>query len=113
MSSATLDCKRLAKGLQKYQMSRLLRVNFAVQFRTAIGAVGGTRTLTLVTEQRPQRCASTNSATTAKHEAGEPIEQRFRLAKRKRPKQDKSLSDAKFRQGLLEPDPRQGLWLDR
>ena len=29
------------------------------------GAVGGTRTLTLVTEQRPQRCASTNSATTA------------------------------------------------
>ena len=30
-----------------------------------LGAVGGTRTLTPVTEQRPQRCASTNSATTA------------------------------------------------
>ena len=29
------------------------------------GAVEKTRTSTLVTEQRPQRCASTNSATTA------------------------------------------------
>ncbi len=29
------------------------------------GAVGGTRTPTSVTSQRPQRCASTNSATTA------------------------------------------------
>ena len=30
-----------------------------------IGAVEKTRTSTLVKEQRPQRCASTNSATTA------------------------------------------------
>ena len=29
------------------------------------GAVGGTRTPTGVIPQRPQRCASTNSATTA------------------------------------------------
>ena len=32
---------------------------------THSGAVGGTRTPTGVTPQRPQRCASTNSATTA------------------------------------------------
>ena len=34
---------------------------------TQTGAVGGTRTPTGVTPQRPQRCASTNSATTAFH----------------------------------------------
>ncbi len=34
------------------------------------GAVGGTRTRTSVTSQRPQRCASTNSATTACHRLG-------------------------------------------
>ncbi len=33
------------------------------------GAVGGTRTPTSVTSQRPQRCASTNSATTARPQA--------------------------------------------
>ena len=32
---------------------------------TQSGAVGGTRTPTGVIPQRPQRCASTNSATTA------------------------------------------------
>ena len=36
-----------------------------VQRRAGSGAIGGTRTLTPVKEQRPQRCASTNSATTA------------------------------------------------
>lgn len=37
----------------------------AQQKRKIFGAVGGTRTPTSVTSQRPQRCASTNSATTA------------------------------------------------
>ena len=44
------------------------------------GAIGGTRTLTPVKEQRPQRCASTNSATIASQDLGR-IDQPPNLAK--------------------------------
>ena len=48
------------------------------------GADGGTRTHTGVTPQRPQRCASTNSATTAHDQVGaRRIRNRRRLVKRK------------------------------
>ena len=47
------------------------------------GAVGGTRTPTNVTSQRPQRCASTNSATTAGLKREKHLAKRCRHLKRK------------------------------
>src|SRR5207248_11570095 len=64
--------KTRATGFQKRRTEALLsRIIPIVQPRTRKdGAVEKTRTSTAFRPQRPQRCASTSSATTARHKKG-------------------------------------------
>ena len=64
MCGDRLSCRHLAQIFQRFREGKL-RLRGEVQTQGQIGADEKTRTFTPVKEQRPQRCASTNSATSA------------------------------------------------